>query len=155
MWNKAKTILLASNQKENIGDYIMSLYVEDNSLHCGIKLYKSDIEEVNQHLYIINDDVIKEGEICFHFNINEICVVDEFMVENPDCKKVIAIIDKSLLSKLHKGEIVDNSYLEEFKTILHQISQSFIEQYITEYNKGNIIVDATISYKLLSILTNY
>ena len=141
MWNKAKCILLKT--KENSGLLLgLSKFGRLISYDTECTNPNNDIYSVKQHLYIINDDVIKEGEICFHSNINEICVADEFMVENPDCKKVIATTDKSLVALFGNDE---EGYRKQ-KEGLPQIPQSFIEQYITEYNKGNIINEVLVEY---------
>lgn len=164
MWNKAKAILLASNQETN------SLYgYKDKSLlfNYNKDFYnKLEVEkEFTQHfhLYIINDDVIKEGDkvyhpklgigeakveyetLCFYIPRDEITgkgsLTTPLERNVPDCKKIIATTDKLIL------KISKSINKEQFPNIiLPQIPQSFIEQYITEYNQGNIISDVLVEY---------
>lgn len=73
-----------------------------------------------QHLYIISDDKIKEGDWCLS-KLNEIVV---FKGKNFNYKKIIATTDASL--------------------DLPQPSQQFIEKYIKSYNKGVILSDVFV-----------
>ena len=103
-----------------------------------------------QHLYIISDDEIKDGDYFLADNrLNTtsnkglpnwvLCKCTKvknswvYCNEIPDeghngdwCKKIIATTDESLN--------------------LPQPSQQFIQKYIEEYNKGNIITDVLVEY---------
>jgi hypothetical protein len=81
-----------------------------------------------QHLYIISDDEIKEGDWCID-TINNILFMSDGNLKlhkNTD-KKIIATTDTSL------G--------------LPQPSQQFIEKYIESYNKGEVITDVLVEYE--------
>lgn len=84
-----------------------------------------------QHLYILSDEEIKEGDWCI--NKNGVLFKQEtdkiFPLFNGS-KKVIATTDP----KLHKDGIA-------------KIPITFIEEYITEYNKGNIIELVNVEYQ--------
>ena len=87
------------------------------------------------NLYIISDDEIKENNTHFynphsgqlHISGNH---TDYIAINKNGCKKIIATTDVSL------G--------------LPQPSQQFIQKYVEEYNKGNIITDVLIEYELIS-----
>ena len=84
-----------------------------------------------QHLYIISDDEIKENNTHFynphsgqlHISGNH---TDYIAINKNGCKKIIATTDVSL------G--------------LPQPSQQFIQKYVDEYNKGNIITNVLVEY---------
>lgn len=106
---------------------------------------------ISQHLYITSDDEIKEGDWCIYLGLSMRC----FKVINAEdnklyhgsreyfnksiCKKIIATTNTSLIieGKLYKTT-----------SNLPQPSQQFIEKYIEEYNKGNIITDVLVEYEM-------
>ena len=59
-------------------------------------------------------------------------------------REVLATTDESLEPR----NLYGNSGL--FKTKLPQPSQQFIEKFIEEYNRGNVITDVLIEYELIS-----
>ena len=90
----------------------------------------------HQHLYIISDDEIKLFDWVYNNKENiveqitsktQLIFVLEENKENQTFKKIIATTDASL------G--------------LPQPSQQFIEKYIEEYNKGNVITDVLVEYQ--------
>lgn len=130
MWNKAKAILLTSNQEVN------SLYDYNNKdllFHYNKDGYnKLEAEKEftqHYHLYIISEDEIPKG------------LTDKCVIHNLDNKKII--VNPSYLMVNEKLVIASTNKSFE----LPQIPQSFIEQYITEYNKGNIISDVLVEYE--------
>lgn len=133
MWNKAKCILLASNNKKT------SIHQIGNSNFIGYS--QEDDRYTGRELYIINDDVIKEGWI---IGLDD---KPHYVTESSKYPKVIlATTDKSLVVKYDerfKDITINNNSLNQ---LLSQIPQSFIEQYITEYNKGNVISDVLVEY---------
>lgn len=124
-----------------------------------------------QHLYITSDDKIKENDWIY----NELSGIDKY-IENEEFKdgivvmynnqgyevaedlknvrKIISTTDTSL--KITKSSL-SNSALHEYiklgsvcanyKDILPQPSQQFIEKYIDSYNKGEIITDVLVEYE--------
>ena len=92
-----------------------------------------------QHLYIISDDEIKLFDCVYNNKENiveqinsktQLIFVLEENNENQTFKKIIATTDASLA--------------------LPQPSQQFIQKYIEEYNKGNVITDVLVEYELIS-----
>ena len=104
---------------------------------------------IPQHLYIISDDKIKKDDYYILFTDKALTVLrctgdgDYF-----NCKKIIATTDTSLKIPLE--------HYYGFGTIdyLPQPSQQFIEKFIEEYNKGNIITDVLIEYETLKTTAN-
>lgn len=147
MYNKCKAILIASNQEQN------SLYgYKDKSLLFGYnkegynKLEAEKEFTQHYHLYIISEDEIKENEFdnllkqgLYFESSNEIIkvITNQRIKTIGTYKKIIATTDNEL------GFGDEFGYFEH----LPQIPQSFIEQYITEYNKGNIISDVLVEYE--------
>jgi hypothetical protein len=88
------------------------------------------------HLYIVSDDDIKEGDWIIVLRSNRIFNVPEgFIYDKENVKKIIATTDNSL-----------NSPTIMYPTVFF-IPQLFIDTYISEYNKGNIITDVEIEYE--------
>ena len=95
----------------------------------------------NGHLYVLSNDEIKEGDYCYSYKMNKIvkstCDVSREANKNIGFwEKVIATTDKTL-SQTNRTEIP-------------QPSQQFIQKYIEEYNRGNIITDVLVEYELIS-----
>lgn len=99
------------------------------------------------YLYITSDDEIKEGD--WYLNNDVLFRADDVFDDgnnpnqNKDNKKIIATTDSSL-----KGKWLSTCFSgEEMYDKLPQPSQQFIEKYIEEYNKGNIITDVLVEYE--------
>lgn len=101
-----------------------------------------------QQLLIISDDEIKEGDWWFNFDRNAFNNKESGAIINrpPNCKKIIASYPPLEITKLHKGEVIDDSYPKDFRQYLPQPTQQFIEQYIESYNKGEVITDVLVEY---------
>ena len=100
----------------------------------------------HQHLYIISDDEIKEGDWVLTLLHNKIERVlnnkTSLQYYKERSKKIIATTDSSLWRPSHK-------YASDV-ILLPQPSQQFIEKFIEEYNRGNVITDVLIEYELIS-----
>ena len=90
------------------------------------QLWKGNLEL--QHLYITSDEEIKKNDWCYNSKRKSI-ELGKYMIGTNEfifCKKIIATTDTSL------G--------------LPQLPQQFIEKYIEEYNKGNVITKVMVEY---------
>ena len=114
---------------------------------CAITIPNVELFK-HQHLYIISDDEIKEGDWCYDKRPDENGdLVDivyqvkniEFELRTSTEKKIIATTDSSLWRPSHK-------YASDV-ILLPQPSQQFIQKYIEEYNKGNVITDVLVEYQ--------
>ena len=130
-FEKAKAVMLPTNEPSKIGNLVT--YQKCNLAKVikeGIKPKNSTVQLWN--LYIISDDEIKENNTHFynphsgqlHISGNH---TDYIAINKNGCKKIIATTDVSL------G--------------LPQPSQQFIQKYIEEYNKGNVITDVLVEYE--------
>ena len=98
----------------------------------------------NGHLYVLSNDEIKEGDWYFDGTdfIHKKSKHNNTLVDgNNQAKKVIATTDTSLY--IHQKETIS---LPERVFYLPQPSQQFIQKYIEEYNKGNIITNVLVEY---------
>ena len=120
-----------------------------------------------QHLYIISDDEIKLFDCVYNNKENiveqinsktQLIFVLEENKENQTFKKIIATTDTSLLIDTYinqgdtvKGDLIikrGSDYTTGLKGRINlpQPSQQFIQKYIEEYNKGNVITDVLVEY---------
>jgi hypothetical protein len=100
-----------------------------------------DTSGTPQHLYILSDDEIKEDDWYYnrYGHIHQFKGNDTFdMIYGG--KKIIATTDESLMYNYE-------SYSVNGKAQYPQPSQSFIEKYVEEYNKGNMITDVLVEYE--------
>lgn len=146
-FKKCKVLLLPTNEKAIAKNQfgIVPFGGKNNKDFLGrcnnVEMDNISVERgrvIPQHLYITSDEEIKEGDWCYTGK-NEVQQVLEIsnkhghLIFNKetllfiDCEKIIASTDKSL------G--------------LPEPSQGFIEKYVSEYNKGNVIEDVLIEYK--------
>ena len=124
-----------------------------------------------QNLYIISDDEIKEGDWFLSDSRGTKQEPPKYMVEqcikvengwifghiegmeaghNPDwSKRIIATTDKSLeiSNNLDYNQLLPNR--KNFRFYLPQPSQQFIQKFVEEYNKGNVITDILVEYEYL------
>ena len=140
-FTKAKVVRLSTTNDSNI-------YLKPQNGHLVIvtntrvKRYVTALNFPKHHLYIISDDEIKEGDYYIIDDIPELLKNNGLKFIDDYCKKVIATTDTSLYT--HQKETVS---LPERVFYLPQPSQQFIQKYIEEYNKGNIITDVLVEYK--------
>lgn len=99
------------------------------------------------HLYILSDEEIKEDDYIIHkYHKNKILKAKDVLTNGwVDWLKIIATTNTSLRieASYKKGLTIQNT------TFLPQPSQGFIEKYIKEYNKGNIITEVLVIYHFI------
>jgi hypothetical protein len=90
-----------------------------------------------QHLYFLSDEEIKEGDWQYT-KLHGVTKANNLLwSKQENAKKVLATTDTlSLNYDLHKDSIY-----------LPQPSPSFLEVYVTEYNKGNQIKEVMVEYE--------
>mgnify|MGYP003478487935 CR=1 FL=1 len=117
-------------------------YIAQNVFNKQLTIVNStfaiNCELQSQHLYIISDDEIKEGDWFINL-FNNVIVQAHNWIYVSTCKKIIATTDTSL-------EIVSKGINPVYEK-LPQPSQQFIEQYIESYNKGKVITDVLVELK--------
>ena len=150
-FKKEKVVMLPTNQKTK---YLMVYSdVEKTKGKLILNGLKNDEYKEYQHFHIISDDEIKLFDWIYNNKENiveqitsktQLIFVLEENKENQTFKKIIATTDTSLY--IHQEETF---YLPERVFYLPQPSQQFIQKYIEEYNKGNVITDVLVEYEYL------
>lgn len=136
--------MLPAYGKAKIGDFVLGLVNGENQrLFFGKKVQDAvNCAETNFHLYFLSDEEIKEGDWMFH-------MLDEKPAQwngeeiNPSVygyKKIVATTDKLMLDE-------QSTFIYGYKAPLPQPSQSFIEYFVEEYNKGNVITEVEVEYE--------
>ena len=136
-FKRAQVVILPTEQYTNLCLGHNLSYVESKnniSIDAIWKSIKLQYPYKPQHLYIISDDEIKENNTHFynpHSGQLQISGnhTDYIAINKNGCKKIIATTDVSL------G--------------LPQPSEQFIQKYIEEYNKCNVITDVSVEYEYL------
>lgn len=142
MYKKVKVVMLPNNKASKI-------YLADNGKLCISEYAEfSDGINQNQHLYILSDDEIKSSDWFWKPDCNMVFQAE--YTPHKSCKKVIASTDESLKQtiipdiKHFKSGVGQLSHSKEIK--LPQPSEQFIEYFIKEYNKGNVIKEVEVEY---------
>lgn len=136
-FKKCKVVMLPTNEKATDKPFSIGITIcNDGKLRIGNPVGNS---ESRQHLYITSDEEIKVGD----YSIGDEGIFGPYekgdMLPN-NSKKIIVTTDTSLKF----GEDVPG--IIRYKS-LPQPSQQFIEKYIEEYNKSNIIADILVEYE--------
>ena len=187
-FKKAKVVMLPTNEKViNTKEYQLLLsdslfwtskieierytegwfFLNNSSKPNSCAITVPNVENLkHQHLYIISDDEIKEGDWCINTGGN---IKDSFpfrvtkeVMNNKFIKKIIATTDTSLLIDTYinqgdtvKGDLIikrGSDYTTGLKGRINlpQPSKQFIQKFVEEYNKGNVITDILVEYELIS-----
>lgn len=99
-----------------------------------------------QHLYVLSNQKIKVGDWIGNPNLKNwvpVQYLGGYLTGNE--KKIIATTDTSLFKK-EKTSTNKHSYIYD---TLPQIPKQFIEYYINEYNKGNIVNKVMVKIEIL------
>lgn len=141
-FKRARVLMLPTNEKASIKLGQNGLLVR-NTLGY-------DAHFINQNLYFLSDEGIREGD----WYIDETDEIRQSVTSDKDYwsrrkndKKIIATTDESLFEQIMyypDGSIIGG--IESYK-ILPQPSDSFIQKYVEEYNKGNIITNVMVEYE--------
>lgn len=135
---KCKVVMLSTEKASQIvsnGDQLEFCFKEGIPQESWMK---------PQHLYITNDEEIKEGDYWVNLDKNQIFYGNLYDLANnaPSCKKIIATTDPEL-KVTYKSE-----YQIEGTTSwnLPKPTEGFIKKFIEKYNKGEIITDILVEY---------
>lgn len=142
MWDKKKVVMLPTNEKVK-----MWLNKFSNQLHIDTVEKENHENAINQHLYFLSSEEIKEGDWCFDIVNGKVLKADhDVNYEQDVVKKIIATTNTNLIiDKYYPQFTVDKNPIIKY---LPQIPQSFIEYFIFQYNKGNIITEVMVEYIL-------
>ena len=134
-FKKAKIIMLPTNQKTK---YLMVYSdVEKTKGKLILNGLKNDEYKEYQHLYIISYiEKPDNGDYYIIDDVPELLKNNGLVFIDDSCRKVIATTNKTLS--------------QTSRTEIPQPSEQFIQKYIEEYNRGNIITDVLVEYELIS-----
>lgn len=102
-------------------------------LPCEDKQGSLHISNGDQHLYIISDDEIKEGDWYYTPETKQVYNQSNHETSLP-CRKIVATTDNSLEEEPILG----------YERPLSQIPESFIQAYIKAYNEGKHITEVDL-----------
>lgn len=154
MFKKCSVVMLPTNNEKAENCFIERF---NYRLSFDKKYFTQEYLKYNQakayHLYILSDEKIKEGDWIFKANAfndgrgmikqAEKGVTSE-RFSSLGWLKIIATTDKSLTYYL--PEDINKIGAEHN---LPQPSQDFIQKFIEEYNKGNVITEITVEYNMV------
>lgn len=139
---RVKVVMLPTNEKAPEHDYLF-LYQPSN------RLVKDGFV---QHLYILSDEEIKEGDWCYDKLNNKVYQASSIVIHNMKSmeyeiylKKIIATTDKSLGLNKYDQQIVER--WGNSKNQLPQPSEGFLDVYVDFYNRGKPITEVMVEYE--------
>lgn len=153
MWKKCQIIMLPAKDKL---EGVLCTIGRTLTYQKGLVTNGGYIQA--QHLYILSDDEIKEGDWFFDITKNTIhkCHSVSNNIQSSlngggyhgkfECKKIIATTNKSI----SRNSDIEMSVKDALNT-LPEIPQSFIEQFITSYNEGKTISDVMVEYDTIQV----
>ena len=140
----AQVVMLPTNEKA-------SLKLGQNRLLVN-NTFGYDSHFTNQNLCILSDEEIKEGDWFYDLDTKYIKIKQSWENSHLEFngKKIIATTDRSL------GLVVDQNgcSMPAYSKFLPQPSQSFIDKFVEEYNKGNVITEVMVEYESIGAYAN-
>lgn len=140
--NKIHSIVMLPTNEKATG--IVMLKKSTNKLVTDFHSTRNTTDHFAQELYILSNEEIKEGD--WYINNGVIFRSDDKFDkgnnpnQNKDNKKIIATTDTDLKVKIKYRTHISIK-------LLPQIPQSFIEYFVSEYTKGNIITEVMVEYE--------
>lgn len=137
--------MLPTNQKAIKGNLLLKS--GSGNLFPNLKIHSGSPFDTEggyykpQHLYIISDDKIEDGDYYIH---NNKVIQKQEDYQNSNGRKIISTTDTSLYGNYNE-KIGSKIYSENY--VFPQPSQQFIEQYIKTYNKGEVITEVLVEYE--------
>lgn len=144
MLKKVKVVMLATNEKAQHWTKELIWGVNKGVIDYKLMLQKgisSACEQMGynpQHLYFLSDEEIKEGDWYYSSEIGFSGGVSQYKggIKLTSWKKIIATTDSSL----------EYSFGKTASFELPHPSESFLEVFVREYNKGNVIKEVMVEY---------
>lgn len=99
--------------------------------------------KIYQHLYILSNEEIKvDGDWYYNTITNAVFQMKYLTEYNPEQdKKIIATTDSSI------ALLINDCIIGKAPTFYPKLSLDFINQFIEEYNKGNLITKVMVEYE--------
>jgi hypothetical protein len=132
-YQECDVVMLETSKTNNLNDIVLN---PDKTKLATLNPLTIDSKQpcTNQHLYILSNDEIKEGDWCISMNLaykKPFQCTNLLYAKEYNCKKILATTDTSLEIKISRPLSVTR--------LLPQIPTIFIQQYIDAYNNGNVI----------------
>lgn len=160
MFKKAQVVMLPTNHEARIHQHPKGMmYQSVEAFIQASQAYKSF------HLYFLSNDEIKESDWMMDLRPLQYgrivrCAgksklkgfehyykdVNNIIIDTTQCKKIIATTNETLFT--HQKE---SPSLPERVFYLPRPSQGFIEVFVREYNKGNVITNVMVEYEEYAI----
>lgn len=128
-----------------------NIWLNKNNKKPRIENYSPRLESfgwINQHLYILSDDEIKEGD--WMYNTHHNIISKGPGGGNHYDKKIVATTDKSLnecnVCGMSNGDHKMSCKTTSIITKLPQLPESFIQAFIKAYNEGYPITEVAVEY---------
>ena len=128
MKKTVKVVMLPTEKASNIALGLNNILIS-TILTSNIQNRNDDF--INQHLYLISDDEIKEGDWFIGQISNQVYQARSNNKANWKGKKIIATTDNSI----------------NVNYPIAEIPESFIQAYIKAYNEGSPITEVTVEYE--------
>jgi hypothetical protein len=99
----------------------------------------------NHHIYVLSDNKIEDGDWYYHGSLKLIGQAKVILKKNnPEWRKIIATTDKLICDYT---EITHPTHDNSRPILLPQLSLNFIEEFVSDYNKGNPITHALVEMR--------
>ena len=152
MWINRNVVMLPTNEKANIlkGSNAGNNLLLDNGDNINHSLVDGKRFQY-QHLFITSGEEIKEGDWFYSKIVQKIfkATNEKYNLQELNLNicnhKIIVTTDTSLSYKFREKEVQFPQTI-----FLPRPSQQFIQQYIEEYNKGNVITKIEVEYEDLT-----
>ena len=151
MWIKKEVLLLPTDEKAIVGS-IVTRPSDGRAAQVNVLTQDDPQPCIHQHLYVLSDEKIKEGD--WFIYDNEILHRDKGEVDSiwndaiKNGKKIIATTDTALAKTLKSSYVQFGTRVEETRTVqLPQLPQSFIKLFIDEWNLGNPIRQLEVEHE--------
>lgn len=131
-FKKSQVVMLSTSENSSIAkeaDGLLKFIGTTKSTYVNSEYHSC------QNLYFLSDDEIKESDFGYNIISKTIDVFTDSLLQNKQYyKKIIATTDTLGVSNLTTGKLPNPS-------------KEFIEVFIQEYNKGNIITEVMVEYE--------
>lgn len=108
MFKKKEIIMLPTDQRSEIGDFIISKVDQNGHLACGVKLGEPyRLSETRQHLYLLSDEPIEVGDWYYEKKFNHLSQHSPYGTLTPNSIKIIASTDEMIGLKIHRDFVKD------------------------------------------------
>lgn len=135
---RCKVVMLPTEDKSPIFicNNMLSLHERNQNILSG----KNGFDTIHQHLYVISNDEINEGDWCYHKASKTIVKYPKNGFPKDHALKVIASTDRLVVKEtpVRSADSFDLTVYTD-KEYIPNIHPLFIQQYVNEYNKDNKI----------------